>query len=92
MKKIIKILGGIVIILTILGVIFVTISKKEDKKENDTLTIGLDDSFPPMGFRNDNNEIVGFDIDLAKTICNEIGMKSSARKNKHGQKHKYKSL
>lgn len=28
-----------------------------------------------MGFRNDNNEIVGFDIDLAKTICNEIGMK-----------------
>lgn len=35
----------------------------------DTLIVGLDDTFPPMGFRDDNGEIVGFDIDLA----NEIG-------------------
>lgn len=38
------------------------------------MVVGLDDSFPPMGFRNDNNEIVGFDIDLAKAVCEELGV------------------
>ena len=27
------------------------------------LILGLDDSFPPMGFNNEKGEIVGFDID-----------------------------
>lgn len=29
------------------------------------MVIGLDDNFAPMGFRNEKNEIVGYDIDLA---------------------------
>ena len=32
----------------------------------DKIVVGLDDNFPPMGFKDENNEIVGFDIDLAK--------------------------
>lgn len=75
MKNLIKILICIVIISIIMGVIVIILSKKEDKIEDNILTIGLDDSFPPMGFRDDNNEIVGFDIDLAKMVGNEIGMK-----------------
>ncbi len=35
--------------------------------------IGLDDEFPPMGFRDENNEIVGFDIDLAKAAAEKLG-------------------
>ncbi|MBR1442244.1 MAG: amino acid ABC transporter substrate-binding protein [Firmicutes bacterium] len=35
--------------------------------------VGLDDEFPPMGFRDDNNEIVGFDIDLAKAAAEKLG-------------------
>ena len=35
--------------------------------------LGLDDSFPPMGFRDETNNIVGFDIDLAKEVCTRIG-------------------
>jgi polar amino acid transport system substrate-binding protein len=35
--------------------------------------MGLDDSFPPMGFRNDENEIVGYDVDLAKEVCRRLG-------------------
>lgn len=73
MKNLVKILVFIIIITIILGFIFITINKKDNKKDN-VLVIGLDDSFPPMGFRNNNNEIVGFDIDLAKKIGNEIGM------------------
>ena len=38
------------------------------------LIMGLDDSFPPMGFRGDNNEIVGFDIDLAKEVTKKLNM------------------
>ncbi|MEG2038872.1 MAG: amino acid ABC transporter substrate-binding protein, partial [Oscillospiraceae bacterium] len=36
--------------------------------------MGLDDSFPPMGFRDDNNEIVGLDIDIARAICDKLGL------------------
>ncbi len=42
--------------------------------EKETFILGLDDSFPPMGFRNENNEIVGFDIDVAKEVCNRLGV------------------
>ena len=37
----------------------------EDLKSRGKFVLGLDDSFPPMGFRDENNEIVGVDIDLA---------------------------
>jgi len=38
------------------------------------LIMGLDDSFPPMGFRNDKNEIVGYDVDLAKEVAKRMGV------------------
>ncbi|HHU71643.1 MAG TPA: amino acid ABC transporter substrate-binding protein [Clostridiales bacterium] len=38
------------------------------------LIVGLDDTFPPMGFRDDTNNIVGFDIDLAKAVADELGV------------------
>lgn len=39
------------------------------------LTIGLDDSYPPMGFRDPaTNEIIGFDIDMAKLIGEKLGV------------------
>lgn len=36
--------------------------------------LGLDDSFPPMGYRDDNNEIVGFDIDMARAVAEYLGV------------------
>lgn len=39
------------------------------------LVLGLDDSFPPMGFRDKENNIVGFDIDLATEVCARLGVK-----------------
>lgn len=38
------------------------------------MVIGLDDNFAPMGFRNEKNEIVGYDIDLAREACKRAGM------------------
>ena len=43
-----------------------------DIKENGKLILGLDASFPPMGFKDENQNIVGFDIDLAKEVCKRM--------------------
>lgn len=45
-----------------------------DANDEATFVVGLDDSFPPMGFRDENNEIVGFDVDLAKEVGERMGM------------------
>ncbi|WP_053956086.1 amino acid ABC transporter substrate-binding protein [Inediibacterium massiliense] len=43
-------------------------------KDNGKFVLGLDDSFPPMGFRDEKGEIVGFDIDLAKEVAKRMGV------------------
>lgn len=46
----------------------------QDVQKAGQLVMGLDDSFPPMGYRNDDNEIVGYDVDLAKEVCSRLGV------------------
>lgn len=41
---------------------------------NGKLIIGLDDTFAPMGFRDESGELVGFDIDLAKAVGEVLGI------------------
>lgn len=41
--------------------------------DKDTLIVGLDDTFAPMGFKDESGEIVGFDVDLAKAIGEKLG-------------------
>ena len=36
--------------------------------------LGLDDSFPPMGFVNEDQETIGFDIDVAKEVASRLGV------------------
>ncbi len=73
MKNIVKgIIAVVAILIIVLGICFMNKDTEEDREN--TLVVGLDDSFPPMGFRNENNEIVGFDIDLAKAVSQELGM------------------
>lgn len=38
------------------------------------IVVGLDDNFPPMGFRDEKNQLVGFDIDLAREATKRLGM------------------
>jgi len=45
-----------------------------DVKEKAVFVLGLDDSFPPMGFRDEKGGIVGFDIDLAREVCLRMGV------------------
>ena len=40
------------------------------------IVIGLDDNFPPMGFRDDKGQLVGFDIDMAKEAAKRLGIEA----------------
>ena len=44
------------------------------EKEDNVLVVGLDDTFAPMGFRDAEGKLVGFDIDLAEAVAEELGM------------------
>jgi polar amino acid transport system substrate-binding protein len=46
----------------------------KDVMDKGHLILGMDDNFPPMGFRDDNNELVGFDVDLAKEVTARMGI------------------
>lgn len=66
-----------VIIYGIIAVMALSIAgcnnKSQDAMDKETLIIGFDDTFVPMGFKDNNGEIVGFDIDLAKEVSKRIG-------------------
>jgi len=40
---------------------------------NDTIIVGTNAEFPPFTFINEDNEIVGFDIDIAKEVIKRMG-------------------
>ncbi|MCQ2610844.1 MAG: amino acid ABC transporter substrate-binding protein [Treponema sp.] len=51
----------------------------EDLKARGVFVLGLDDSFPPLGFRSETQEIVGYDIDLAKEVAKRLGVEFKAQ-------------
>ncbi len=82
MKKIISLL-----IVAVLLTVCVTGCKKTQKNDSSSadnslekvlkqkqFVLGLDDSFPPYGYRDDTNQIVGYDIDLATEVCKRLGV------------------
>ena len=46
---------------------------KTEQKLPEKLVVGLDDTFAPMGFK-ENGELVGYDIDLAKAVAEKLGI------------------
>ena len=38
------------------------------------LVVGIDDTFAPMGFRDENNELTGYDIEMAKAVSEKLGL------------------
>ena len=48
----------------------------KDTTATEKVVIGIDDQFAPMGFRDKNNEIVGFDIDYARAAAEHMGVEA----------------
>ena len=42
--------------------------------ERGYLVVGVDDTFAPMGFRDENNELTGYDIELARAVGEKLGV------------------
>lgn len=49
-------------------------AKTPEKTAPQKIVIGLDDTFAPMGFRDEQNNLVGFDIDMAKEATKRLNM------------------
>lgn len=48
----------------------VTVYADADSK---TLTVGFDAEYPPFGYMDENGEYVGFDLDIAQKVCDNLG-------------------
>ncbi len=64
--------------LILLSIPVVLLGCSNNKEENtssldkDTLIVGLDDTFAPMGFKDENGELTGFDVELAKELGKQL--------------------
>jgi len=76
MKKILMVIGLIFAATTL----FVATGSAADDgswariKADGKLVIGIDDAFPPMEFRNEKGELVGFDIDASRELGKRLGI------------------
>ena len=84
--------GNILILVTLLVFLFTLTGCSNNKKsvaqeantadtwssikKRGRVIIGLDDTFVPMGFREKNGQLVGYDIDLAKAVFKQYGIKA----------------
>ena len=65
--------------ISMVGIIVLGMSACQNKKDKestlnkDTLILGFDDTFVPMGFKDDNGDYSGFDIELAKAVADKLG-------------------
>lgn len=73
MKRIIVLVLAVLMVFSVCSAAMAD-GSLEALKAKGQLVLGLDDSFPPMGYRDEDNNIVGFDIDLAKEVCARLGV------------------
>ena len=50
-----------------------TMSASANTLEDKEFIVGFDAEFPPYGYKDDNGEYVGFDLDLAQEVCDRNG-------------------
>lgn len=74
-----KLLGLSLVVLMVLALVLTGCSSggktaSEDPLADGILNVGVDDTYLPMEFRNDQNELVGFDIDFTNALSKELGV------------------
>lgn len=74
MKKLILLLSCMLVSLMAVSAFAGDGSWERVKKEG-KMVVGLDDSFPPMGFRQADGKLTGFDIDAAEELAKRLGIK-----------------
>ncbi|AUD63919.1 hypothetical protein BK010_10080 [Tenericutes bacterium MO-XQ] len=74
MKKILLILVAILGVLGLSACGSEMPQTWEDIESRGYMIVGLDDTFAPMGFRDNDGNLVGFDVDLAKEVGERLGV------------------
>ncbi len=60
-------------LLLLVGLLFLVGCQKQHTSKKADVVIGVDDTFLPMGFRDEKNQLTGYDIDLAKAVFKKLG-------------------
>lgn len=63
----------ILLMLSMAAGIFTACSSSKNTDNSGKFTVGFDAEFPPYGYKDDNGEYVGFDLDLAQAVCDKNG-------------------
>ncbi|MGO1470008.1 MAG: transporter substrate-binding domain-containing protein [Tissierella sp.] len=74
-KKVLM-LGLILSMVFVLGACGKETNTLEEVKESGELSFAMTAQYPPFNFSNDDGEIVGFDIDIAKEIAERLGVEA----------------
>lgn len=61
------------IFLLLASMFLVACGNESATTEKKSIVVGMDETFAPMGFLDENNEVVGFDVDLARETLNRLG-------------------
>ena len=69
-----KIIMSLMLMVSIFVSSFGADKSLEKIKDKGYFIVGLDATFAPMGYRDENGEIVGFDVDLAKEVAKRMGV------------------
>ncbi|XJS09921.1 amino acid ABC transporter substrate-binding protein [Aerococcaceae bacterium WGS1372] len=69
-----KIMSKLLLVITAFTLFLTQTSwvKAQEINKEESVIIGFDDTFAPFGFKNEDGEYVGFDIDLAKEILGRL--------------------
>ncbi|MGN0093419.1 MAG: amino acid ABC transporter substrate-binding protein [Methanobrevibacter sp.] len=66
-----------IMIIIVIGLLIVHFSYADlggetsaTNNDDNTLVVGFDAEFPPYGFKDDQGNYIGFDLDLAQEVCN----------------------
>lgn len=74
MKKSILVILSIILVMSLSIGIMAEDGSLARIKEEGKFVVGLDDTFAPMGFRDEVGNLVGFDIDLARAVAERMGV------------------
>ncbi len=66
-------IGAVLIFSLIVGMFISLAPAKQVSAEGEKFTVGFDAEFPPYGYKDENGEYVGFDLDLAQEVCTRQG-------------------
>ena len=61
-------------LIVLMTFVFSACGISSTKWDGKVLKVGVDDTYPPMEFRDEKNNLVGFDVDLAKAIGEQLGV------------------